>query len=100
MKYLGLFLLSIWLIGSGLGELFKFHFKYDQWVWNGFALTSGLVLLLNSLRTLFGDLGLTFLSMWLISISTMRLFKYAYPHSDMALSILGIVAGLLIIARK
>ncbi|MGR9073297.1 MAG: hypothetical protein ACU833_09565 [Gammaproteobacteria bacterium] len=100
MKYLGLFLLSVWLIGTGIADLFKFHFVYDKWIWNGFALASGAVLLLNSFRTLFSDLGLTVLSAWLILFSTMQMFKYSYTYSSITLSSLGIIAGILIIAKK
>ncbi|MGR9100127.1 MAG: hypothetical protein ACU826_06135 [Gammaproteobacteria bacterium] len=100
MKYLGLFLLSVWLIGTGIADLFKFHFVYDKWIWSGIALASGVVLLLNSFRTLFSDLGLTVLSAWLILFSTMQMFKYSYTYSSITLSLLGIIAGILMIAKK
>lgn len=100
MRYFGLLLLSVWLLLDGTKTIFKFHFPYDQWVIPGFALLSGIVLLLNSLRNLFGNLGLSLLSIWLILFSTMKIFNYGYLHSDITLAVLGFVTAFFLLIKK
>ena len=100
MRYFGLLLLSIWLFLDSSKALFKFHFPYQQWVTPGFALVSGVVLLLYSLRNLFGNLGLSLLSIWLVLFSTMEIFRYNFPSSDMTLAVLGFVTAFFLLIRK
>lgn len=100
MKYLGLFIMALWLIAQGILTLTKLHFPYDKIVLSSVALTSGVVLFFHVLKIKLGDIGLLLLSIWLILRSSMFLLHYSYQFSDMTMAILGIVAGIFLIIRK
>ena len=100
MKNLGLFIMALWLIVQGILSLTKLHFPYEKLLMPAVALTAGIVILLQVIKTKIGDIGLLLLSLWLILRSSLFLFHYTFPYSDMTLAILAIVAGIFLIIRK
>ncbi len=100
MRYFGLLLLSVWLCLDGAKTIFRIYFPYDHWIIPGFALFAGIVLLLNSFRNFFGNLGLGLLGIWLILFSTLKIFRYALPYNDMTLAILGFATAFFILIKK
>ena len=100
MKNTGLFIMALCLIAQGLLSLTKLHFAYEKQILSSVALCAGIVILLHGIKTRLGDIGLLLLSLWLILRSSLFLFHYTFPYSDVTLAILAIVAGLLLMIRK
>jgi hypothetical protein len=100
MKNTGLFLMALWLVAQGILSLTKLHFPYEKQLLSSVALCAGIVMLLHGVKTRLGDIGLLLLSLWLILRSSLFLFHYTFPYSDVILAILAIVAGLFLIIRK
>lgn len=100
MKNTGLFIMALWLIAQGVLSLTKLHFPYEKHILSSVALCAGITLLLHGIKTRLGDIGLLLLSLWLILRSSLVLFHYSFPYSDMILAILAIVSGLFLIIRK
>ena len=100
MKNTGLFIMALWLIAQGILSLTKLHFSYEKQFLSSVALCAGIVILLHGVKTRLGDKGLLLLSLWLILRSSLFLFHFTFPYSDVTLAILAIIAGLLLIIRK
>ncbi len=100
MKNLGLFIMALWLIAQGVLSLTNLHFPYEKIALPAVALTAGVVLLLYVIKTKLGDIGLFFLSLWLVLRSGLFLFHFTMPYSDMVLAVLAMSAGFFLIVRK
>lgn len=100
MRNFGLFLLGVWLIAQGFIEVFKVSFSYDRIILASLALSSGLLLLLSVIKTIPREFGIFLLAVWLVMSSGLILFDLTFPHSSIVLSIIGIIAGLMLIFRK
>lgn len=100
MRYTGLLLLSFWLCLTGFQTLFKLRFAYDYWIAPGLALAAGLVLLLACFRRFSGNFGLGWLSLWLLLMSTMQLFKYSFPYSETSLAVIGLISAVFLLLKK
>ncbi|MCK5121423.1 MAG: hypothetical protein KAQ91_05540 [Methylococcales bacterium] len=99
MKYWGLLILALWLIIQGVLDLTNLHFPYEKLVMSIMALVAGLVLFLHAVKTKLSDVGLLLLGIWLVLRSSLFLFHFTFPYSDMTIAILGIVAGVLLLIR-
>ena len=100
MKNLGLFIMALWLIAQGVLSLTTLHFPYEKIALPAVALTAGVVLLLYVIKTKLGDIGLFLLSLWLVLRSSLFLFHFTMPYSDMILAVLAMSAGFFLIVRK
>ncbi len=100
MKNSAFFILAIWLIAQSILSLTKWNFPWQKLILPSTALAAGVLLLLHVLKTKIGNLGHLFLSLWLLYSSSLLLFKFSFPYSQMTVAILGMVTGVFLIIRK
>ena len=100
MKNIGISILALWLIAQSILSLTKLHFPYEKHILSSVALFAGVVILLDVVKTRLGNIGLLLLSLWLVIRSSLLLFHFSFPYSDMTVAILALVAGLFLMIRK
>ena len=100
MKNTGLLLLGVWLTALGLKDFFQLQFRYHEMLFAGLGFAAGVSLLLNAMGSKFASPGLFLLAAWLLLKNGMMLFNWNFPASAQILSIIGIVAGILLILKK
>jgi hypothetical protein len=96
MKYAGLIGLAIWLILQALETLFKFSFKYDDKILPAINLLAGFILFLYTVKLRRGEIGLFVLGLWATFQSSLFLFHYTFPYSNLMANVLGMLAGILL----
>jgi len=99
VKYIGLILLSLWLIVQGLGDLLKIYFPKEQKILPILNLSAGIFLVLCIIKIKRGEIGLLFLGFWAVLQSSLFLFHYNFNHSNTVVHVLGIIAGILLICK-
>jgi membrane protein insertase Oxa1/YidC/SpoIIIJ len=99
VKYIGLILLSLWLIALGLGDLLNIYFPKEQKILPIINMAAGVFLVLCIIKIKRGEIGLLFLGFWAVLQSSLFLFHYSFNHSNTVVHILGIIAGVLLIFK-
>ncbi len=99
MKYIGLILLSLWLIAQGLSDILKISFPKEQKILPIINMSAGVFLVLCIIKIKRGDIGLLFLGIWAVLQSSLFLFHYSFNHSNTVIHALGIIAGVLLIFK-
>ena len=99
LKYIGLVILSLWLILQGLGDILKFNFPAGDKVLPILNMIGGVFLILCIIKRQQGNLGFLLLGAWSLLQSSLFLFNTSFPHSNTIVHILGIVAGILLIFK-
>ena len=99
LKYIGLSLLSIWLIAQGLGHFFEFYFPQEQKILPILNMSAGIVLILTVIKMKRGEIGSLILGLWAVLQSAMFLFHFSFNHSNSLTHILGIIAGVMLILK-
>lgn len=99
MKYLGLFLLAIWLLLQGAGYLLKITFPLEGKILPGVNIAAGILLLLTILKIKHGNIGILFLGFWSVLNSSLFLFNITFNYSNIIVHVCGIVAGVLLIFK-
>ncbi len=98
---LGMLLLSIWLIATGLLPLVKINLPGGGMILAILALAAGVLLLVGTSRTkLTQSLGPLLLSIWLMIQGALELLKVNFPQSGLVMALLAIAAGALILLRR
>jgi hypothetical protein len=98
---LGMILLSIWLIATGLLPLVRISFPGSGMILAILALAAGVLLLVGSSRgKLTHSLGPLLLSIWLVVQGALELLKVSFPQSGLVMALLAIAAGALILLRR
>ncbi len=101
MKNIGMLLLSIWLIATGLFALFNISPPSSDIILALLAIAAGVLFLLDMReKRLSGNVGVILLSIWLILFGLLPLLSVTVPYSDIALAILAVVAGVLLLIRR
>ena len=100
MKNLGLFFLALSLIIQGILHFTKLSFPYDNQIISGLALLAGVVLALHVFKRFLGNIGLFLLSLLLIIRSSLALFHFSFPYSDLLIALLGLFAGIFLMIRQ
>lgn len=101
MKNLGSFLLGLWLIVTGL-LVFRGNTLYGlEKIVPFIAIAAGIFLFIEKRKSrLSKDLGILLLIIWLIVSGTLDALSYSHSLIEMGLTLLGIIAGILIILKK
>ena len=98
---LGIILLSIWLILSGLLPLLNITFPASGTVLALLAIAAGVLLLLPLRGTrLSRNLGMLLLGIWLILTGLLPLLSLTFPASGTVLALLAVAAGVLLLIRR
>lgn len=102
---LGLILLAIWLILTGLLPLLSLTFAGSGTILAVLALAAGVLILMNNLRMgrgggLPANLGYLLLAIWLILTGLLPLLNINFTGSGTILAILAIAAGVLLLLRR
>ncbi len=101
MKNLGMMLLSIWLIVTGLLTFATVSIPSSDIILALLAIAAGVLFLLDMReKRLSGNVGIILLSIWLILVGLLPLLSVTVPYSDIALAILAVVAGVLLLIRR
>ena len=101
MKNLGMVLLSIWLIITGLLTFATVSIPSSDIILALLAIAAGVLFLLDMReKRLSGNLGIILLSIWLILAGLLPLLSVTVPYSDIVLALLAIVAGILLLIRR
>jgi hypothetical protein len=98
-KNLGVFLLGIWLILSGLLPLIKISIPASDAVRAVLAIAAGVLILLRPVK-LTRSLGVLLLGIWLIVTGLLPLLNINIPASGIILALLAIAAGILILLER
>jgi FtsH-binding integral membrane protein len=98
---LGIILLSIWLILSGLFPLLNINFPASGIILALLAIAAGVLLLLSLRGTkLSKNLGMLLLGIWLILAGSLPLLNLNFPASGTILALLAVAAGVLLLLRR
>lgn len=101
MRNLGMILLAIWLIATGLLPLLNISFPSSGPILAILAIAAGVLLLLEGRRVkLSKNLGRLLLAIWLIATGLLQLLNITFPASGLILAILAIAAGVLLLIRR
>lgn len=98
---LGIILLSIWLILTGLLPLLNINFPASGTILALLAVAAGVLLLLPLRRSrLSKNLGMLLLGVWLILTGLLSLLNFTFPASGTILALLAVAAGVLLLLRR
>ena len=95
-KKLGMFLLGIWLILTGLLPLLRITIPFSDTVLALLAIAAGIVIWLRPVKPT-TRLGVLLLGIWLIATGLLPLLNVNIPASDIILALLAITAGIVIL---
>jgi len=98
-KNLGLLLLGVWLIVSGLVSLLGIGGAVVGVVLDVLAIAAGVVILLVW-QSWPAKIGMSLLAIWLIVSALLSLLNVGFPGSGMILAVLAVAAGLLILLKR
>ncbi len=99
-RSLGILLLSIWLIATGLLPLLHFNFAGSAVILAILALAAGLLLLLGMSGRFSRNLGSLLLSIWLVVQGAVALLRISFPQSGLIMAVLAVAAGVLMLLRR
>ena len=98
---LGMILLSIWLIATGLLPLVRISLPGSGMILEILALAAGVLLLVGTSRTkLTHSLGPLLLSIWLVVQGALELLRINFPQSGLIMALLAVAAGTLILLSR
>jgi FtsH-binding integral membrane protein len=100
---LGMLLLGIWLILTGLLPLINLSFPASGTILALLAIAAGVLILLGGRvkgRRLPSNLGMLLLGIWLILTGLLPLINLSFPASGTILALLAVAAGVLILLRR
>jgi hypothetical protein len=101
LKNLGMVLLSIWLIVTGLLGFVTISIPSSGIILSLLAIAAGILFLLDMReKRLSGNIGIILLSIWLILVGLLPLLSVTVPYSDIGLALLAVVAGVLLLIRR
>ena len=101
MKNLGMLLLSIWLIVTGLLTFVTVSIPSSGIILALLAIAAGILFLWDMRgKRLSGNVGIILLSIWLIVTGLLPLLNVNVPYSDIVLALLAVVAGVLLLIRR
>jgi hypothetical protein len=97
-KNLGVILLGVWLIATGLFPLLNIRFTGSGVLMAALAIAAGVLILVGTRgRKLPRNLGTLLLSIWLIVTGLFPLLNIRFANSGLLLALLAIAAGVLIL---
>ena len=98
---LGMLLLGIWLILTGLLPLLNLNFPASGTLLAILAVAAGVLILLPMRKMrLSKNLGMLLLGIWLILTGLLPLLNLNFPASGLILTILAVAAGVLIVLGR
>ncbi len=101
MRNLGLILLGLWLLATGLMTLLDISFSNSDVLLGLLAVAAGLLLLLERRRWRLSDeLGKLLLSLWLIATGLIALLDISFSNQDVLMGLLAVAAGILLLLRR
>lgn len=101
MRNLGMLVLAIWLILTGLLPLLNLNIPNSGPILAILAIAAGVLLLLEGRKVNFSkNLGMLLLSIYLIVTGLLSLLAINIPASGPLLAILAIAAGVLLLIRR
>ena len=98
-KDVGIILLAIWLIFTGLFSLLPLRFNGLEGVTAAVALAAGAVLLFSS-GYIKARIGVILLSLWLILTALMTLVSLSFNRSTLIMGIIAVAAGVLLLIQR
>ncbi len=101
-KNLGMILLAIWLILTGLVPLLDLSFPGSTLIMNILAIAAGVLLLIQgeTLKKPKSHLGILLLSIWLILQGVFALLSVSFTGKDIVMALLAIAAGVLLLIGR
>ncbi len=100
-KNLGMILLAIWLVLTGLLSLFSVTFPGAGIILAILAIAAGAVILFGLRgRSLGNNIGLILLAIWLILRGLLSVFDISFAGSGIVLALLAIAAGVLLLIGR
>lgn len=99
-KHLGVILLSVWLILTGLIALFSLSFTGLGIVMGILAIAAGAALLFTGGHGITHDVGVIILAIWLILNGLISLVSFQFNGLEIVMAILAVVAGVAIIFKS
>jgi FtsH-binding integral membrane protein len=101
VRNIGMVLLSIWLIISGLLAVVNLTIPSSPIILGLLAILTGVLFLVDLKdKKLSGNLGIILLSIWLILAGLLPLLNFTVPYSEFVLAVLAVVAGVLLLIRR
>ena len=101
MKNLGMILLSVWLVATGLLSILGIGFPGSGTILALLAIAAGVVIFLG-LRggKVSRNLGMFLLGIWLVATGLLFLLNLSSPSSGTILAALAVAAGVLILVKR
>ncbi len=98
-KAIGIILLALWLIFTGLHSLLPLTFNGLEVVTAVLALAAGIILLFSS-GYIKGRAGVVLLSIWLILSAMMTLVALSFTGSTLIMGLIALSAGILLLIQR
>ena len=100
-KNLGMILLAIWLIVTGLIRIFDITFPAAGTVLDLLAIAAGVVILIGLWgKSLPSNLGTILLAIWLILTGLLSLLSLSFAGSAIVFGVLALAAGVLLLLGR
>jgi hypothetical protein len=100
-RNLGILVLSIWLIATGLLPLLRISLPGGGLILAILAIAAGVLLLIGaSGAKLTSRLGPVLLSIWLLVQGAIQLLQVSFPQSGLVMAVLAVAAGALMLVGR
>jgi len=97
---LGMFLLAIWLILTGLVSLNVFTIPSGEIILAVIAIVTGILIFLEIRAVPGKNLGRLLLAIWLILMGLISLLSITFPASAIVMGVIALVAGVLLLIGR
>jgi hypothetical protein len=99
LNNLGVLLLGIWLVASGLVAILSLSFTGSTTILGLLALAAGVLILIGA-RNLPNRLGMFLLAIWLIITGLLPLINLSFEGISVVMGVLALAAGVLLLLRR
>ena len=97
---LGMFLLAIWLILTGLVSLTALTIPSGETILAIIAIVTGILIFLEIRAMPSKNLGRLLLAIWLILVGLLPLLSITFPAREIVVGVLAVVAGVLLLVGR
>ena len=97
---LGIFVLAIWLILSGLVELINLNIPSGDLLLAIMAIIAGVLIFLEIRAVPSKNIGRVLLAIWLVLTGLLPLLSITFPSQGVAMGVLALAAGVLLLLGR
>jgi hypothetical protein len=100
LSKLGIFLLAVWLILTGLKPLLNLNIPSGDLILALLAIVAGVLIILEIREQPTKNIGRLLVSVYLILVGLFALLAVTFPAKEMALAVVALVAGVMLLLGR